>query len=163
MDAFEPHHSNQARDEYFLSWTAYIRPVVIALIFGAFAWMFASISSKLSIAFAAIAVVYLVYNILLTRSVRLITDDEGVWVFSGILPWAKGLSGVKWRDVDSALFFPGFFGWLFKSYRVHVGHRYTKSSEIVVRHLQRGNRVAERINQLHQQRLHAESGMIQQG
>jgi hypothetical protein len=153
MDSFEPRNTEMDRAEYGLSWTAYIRPAVLALILGLFGWMLASISAKITFVLLATAGLYLAYNILFQRSVRLITDAEGVWLYGGILPWAKGMSGVKWRDIDDAGFFPGFFGWLFKSYRVRIGHRYTKTSEIIVRHLQRGNEVAERINQLHRRYL----------
>ena len=70
-------------------------------------------------------------------------------MFKGILPWAKGTSGVKWRDLDEAVFFPGFFGWVFKSYQLRIGHRFTKSSEIVLGHIRGGDTAVQEINQLH--------------
>jgi hypothetical protein len=78
------------------------------------------------------------YRLLLLRSVRLYYDEVGVWTYSGVLPWAKGLAGVKWRDMDEATFSPGFWSWLTGSYTVRIGHRFTRSSEIVLTNIARG-------------------------
>ncbi|HHW1564146.1 TPA: hypothetical protein ACUT5D_005905 [Pseudomonas aeruginosa] len=43
-----------------------------------------------------------------------------------------------------------------RSYTVRIGHRFTKTSEILVSHLARGNKAVEHINQLHQALLRAE-------
>ena len=45
-------------------------------------------------------VLYVVYRFLLMKSYKLFFDDEGVWLYSGILPWKKGTWGIKWRDID---------------------------------------------------------------
>ena len=63
------------------------------------------------------------------------------------------MNGVKWRDLEDAVFFQNFFSWLFKSYTVRVGHRFTKTSEIVLPHIANGNRVVEHINDLHRKVL----------
>ena len=55
-----------------------------------------------------------------------------MWTYSGILPWKKGVSGVKWRDMDEATFVPGFWSWITGSYTVCIGHRFTKANEIVL-------------------------------
>ncbi|WP_427114932.1 hypothetical protein [Pseudomonas aeruginosa] len=39
---------------------------------------------------------------------------------------------------------------------MRIGHRFTKTSEILVSHLARGNKAVEHINQLHQSLLRAE-------
>ncbi|MCV5179743.1 hypothetical protein OFC21_30430, partial [Escherichia coli] len=64
-----------------------------------------------------------IYRILFLKSVRLYTDDIGVWIFRGILPWSKGVRGVKWRDIEDAMYYTGFFSWMFRSYTVRIGHR----------------------------------------
>jgi hypothetical protein len=76
------------------------------------------------------------------RSIQLYTDLDGVWVYRGIFPWDKGFSGVKWRDLEDAVFYPNFLSWALKSYTVRVGHRFTKSSEIVLRNIANGNDAA---------------------
>lgn len=79
----------------------------------------------------------------------------GVWVYSGILPWNKGVAGVKWRDLDEAVYFQSMGSWLFKSYSVRIGHRFTKSSEILLSHWARGHEAAMAINGQHQDLVRA--------
>jgi hypothetical protein len=76
-----------------------------------------------------------------------------VWVFRGILPWSKGVSGVKWRDLEDAVFFPNFLSWLLRSYTIRVGHRFTKTSEIVLPNIARGHEAVAHINERHRQTL----------
>jgi hypothetical protein len=49
------------------------------------------------------------------HSVRLYTEADGVWVHSGILPWAKGMYGVKWRDFEDTSYFQGLVSWVRRS------------------------------------------------
>lgn len=67
-----------------------------------------------------------VYRILLLKSVHLYTDDVGVWLFRGILPWSKGVRGFKWRDIEDAMYYTGFLSWMFRSYTARIGHRFTR-------------------------------------
>lgn len=84
------------------------------------------------------------------KSFHLYFDDVGVWVYSGVLPWNKGVAGVKWRDLDEAVYFQSMGSWLFKSYSIRIGLRFTKSSEILLSHWARGNEVVMEINGQHQ-------------
>lgn len=139
-------------ENFAMAWTAYVRPLIIFLVFFSIGASFFSNNYKIiGTILCLIAFTFIVYQFLLIRSVALYTDDEGVWVYSGILPWAKGISGVKWRDLDDAVYFTGFFSWTFKSYTIRVGHRFTKSSEIVLPHIARGNVAVEHINEVHRQ------------
>jgi hypothetical protein len=146
LDAASPDESF----EYFsMSWTAYVKPTMIvlfALVVGALLYAhYRGIAIVIWLAFLALTV----YRYLWIRSVKLYTNDEGVWVYSGILPWSKGTAGVKWRDIDEAVFFTGFWSWLLRSYTVRIGHRFTKTSEIVLHHIAHGRDVVERINEKH--------------
>lgn len=135
---------------YSMSWTAYIRPITVLLI--ALLIATALYSYQQYLVAGVIAVFFLIltiYQIFSIRSVSLYADEEGVWVYSGILPWSKGTSGVKWRDVDEAVFFTGFWSWLLRSYTIRVGHRFTKDSEIVLPHIAHGKDAVQRINELH--------------
>lgn len=76
-------------------------------------------------------------------------DDLGVWVFWGILPWNKGTEGVKWRDIDEAVYFPDLWSWLGKSYTVRVGHRFTKEREIFLSNMANGKEAVQTINAKH--------------
>jgi hypothetical protein len=115
------------------SWIAYFGTLALAalLFFGllplAFMW------NEIAAAVVFVASALLVgYRLLLLRSVQLYYDDIGVWTYSGILPWKKGVSGVKWRDMDEASFEPGFWSWITGSYTIRIKHRFTKASEIVL-------------------------------
>ena len=92
----------------------------------------------------------LFYRIALLRSVLLYVDDAGVWVHAGVLPWKKGVTGVKWRDVDEATYAQGFWSWLTRSYLVRIGHRFTKSNEIVLTNIGGGKHAVGLINARHQ-------------
>lgn len=153
-----------AKVQYRKSWVAYVAPAVglfLVIVFGGtvVASTFSMTDAKGGVPIlAAVAVLLLwlallaiiVARILTIRSVLLYADDAGVWLSQGIFPWSKGTRGVKWRDIEDAVFYQGFFGWILKSYRVRVGHRFTKTSEIVVTHVALGNEAVMAINSLHQ-------------
>lgn len=164
MDGYEHlAHDGAPRLEHRLSWLAYVR-VIFTFLFmlavsAGIAWW--ALNEALtdrsyqagivaSVVVLLIALALFVYKILYLKSVYLYTDESGVWIHSGILPWSKGTRGVKWRDIEDAVYFTGFISWLCRSYTVRIGHRFTKTSEIFVYHLARGNKVVEQINALHQ-------------
>jgi hypothetical protein len=90
-----------------------------------------------------------IYRFLYLRTRVLYYDRAGVWVSGGLFPWQKGVHGVKWRDLDEAVFFQGFFSWLLRSYEIRIGHRFTKASEIRVKHMWYGQKAVEEINRVH--------------
>lgn len=133
------------------SWTAYVRVVitgiVLLLLLTPLAW---SASVIAGVVVLAVSLTLVVYQFLLLKSFHLYLDDVGVWVYSGILPWNKGVAGVKWRDLDEAVYFQSMGSWLFKSYSIRIGHRFTKSSEILLSHWARGHEAVMAINGQHQ-------------
>lgn len=139
------------------AWTAYIHAAVLAaLAFGVMvplAWRFSWLAAM---GIAAVTLLFISYRVAMVRSTHLFYDDVGVWVFSGVFPWNRGVSGVKWRDVDEALFFPTFWSWASRSYSVRIAHRFTQSSEVFLDHIARGNDAVAAINSMHQQ-------MVRQG
>jgi len=98
-----------------------------------------------------LVIAFITYKVLLIRSYHLYTNSMGVWVYSGVLPWNKGVRGVKWRDLDEALYSQGLGSWLFKSHSLRLGHRFTRSSEILLSDMARGDKCAMAINAQHQQ------------
>lgn len=134
------------------SWTAYINTLLLAILLFGFALPLAFRYSELAAGIVMLVAVLLVgYRILLIRSVQLYYDDVGVWLYSGILPWAKGVQGVKWRDMDEAVFIQSFWSWLFRSYSIRIGHRFTKSSEILLTRMGNGKAAVEKLNAHHQE------------
>lgn len=138
------------------SWTAYIRVVAIGFvslfIVTPLAW-YASVGAGLVVLLLSLA--FTAYQFLELKSYHLYFDDVGVWVYSGILPWKKGVAGVKWRDLDEAVYFQSIGSWLFKSYSIRIGHRFTKSSEILLSHMARGHEVVMAINGRHKDLVRA--------
>lgn len=133
------------------SWTAYVRVVLAGVVLLFFVTPFAwSIAPFAGLVVLLATLGFLVYQFLLLKSFHLYFDDIGVWVFSGVLPWNKGVSGVKWRDLDEAVYFQSMGSWLFKSYSIRIGHRFTKSNEILLSHWARGHDAVMTINGRHQ-------------
>ena len=133
------------------SWLAYAGVAALAVIlFGvllplAFLW-----HEMAALAVLVVSALLVGYEFLLVRSVQLYMDDLGVWVHAGVLPWKKGVSGVKWRDMDEATFVNGFTSWATRSYTIRIGHRFTKDSEIVLTKIARGKDAVALLNARHQ-------------
>jgi hypothetical protein len=133
------------------SWLAYAGVALLAALLFFVLLPLAFMWNEMAAAAVLVASALLVgYRLLLIRSVQLYVDDVGVWVHAGVLPWAKGVSGVKWRDMDEANFVPGFLSWAARSYTVRIRHRFTKESEIVLTHIAGGKSAVEAINARHQ-------------
>ncbi|EMP3151363.1 hypothetical protein WDX82_004799 [Salmonella enterica] len=162
MESIENVHPISEADAAFgLSWLAYVRPVVV---FGVLLWIASAVwfyaaepfSLPVSLVITVVAVAMFIYQVLYLRSIVLYTNDDGVWCYAGILPWKKGMVGVKWRDLEDAQFYTGFVSWAFNSYAIRIGHRFTKTSEIFLRHVRAGRAAVEHINQIHQGKLKSE-------
>jgi len=96
-------------------------------------------------------------SFLYLRSIILFTDHSGVWLYRGIFPWDRGVVGVKWRDLSDAAYDTNLWSWLFRSYRLRIGQRFTKTSEILLANIANGNEAAEYINLRHREMLATES------
>ena len=132
------------------SWVAYLGLILLvaALVFAAWQiWGHYQIVSVIALSVAALFMIYGFFNL---RSVELYFDDIGVWVYSGILPWNKGVAGVKWRDLDECVYEPGLFSWMCNSYSVRISNRYTKVSEIALTDMADGDEAVIKINQRHE-------------
>ena len=83
----------QARVIGVKSWTAYAGVLALAALLFlvalplAFRWNELAAAAVLGLSALVVG-----YRFLLVRSVQLYYDDIGVWVVSGVLPWARGVS-----------------------------------------------------------------------
>jgi hypothetical protein len=133
------------------SWIAYLGLVLLAVILFGVLLPLSFMASPIAAAVVMVlSSVILVYRFLLIRSVQLYYDDVGVWMYSGILPWKKGIAGVKWRDMDEATFEQGFWSWISGSYTIRIGHRFTKESEIRLTDIAGGKDAVTKLNAHHQ-------------
>lgn len=86
------------------------------------------------------------YRCLYNRSVLLYMDDAGVWVSRGVMPWNRGISGVKWRDIESVVYRQGFTNWVSRSFPVTIVERFTQRGEIHLDHVRHGDQAVTRMN-----------------
>ena len=145
---------------YGVSWLAYVMPTLLTLVGVGLGGLLTYYQLYLGVAVIVLVLALYVYNFLMLRRIRLYADEMGVWLFRGILPWAKGVSGVKWRDLDEAVFYQTFVGWVFKSYNLRIGHRFTRGSEILASGVFRGDAAVREINQYHMDLIRR--GMIEE-
>ena len=138
------------------SWLAYAGVAALAVIlFGVLLPLSFRWNEMAALAVLLLSAALVAYEFLLVRSVQLYIDDLGVWVHSGVLPWKKGVVGVKWRDMDEATFANGFKSWVTRSYTIRIGHRFTRDSEIVLTNIARGKDAVALVNARHQALIRA--------
>lgn len=133
-----------------LSWVAYVAPCVALAILLPVTWAVSHLSVMLAMILLGAGLLWYLVQVLQLYSVEIFTDIDGVWIFRGIFPWARGVYGVKWRDVDEATYYTGLISWVTKSYRIRIAHRFTKASELVIAHVRKGDEAVQFINRLHQ-------------
>lgn len=139
------------------SWVAYLGVLALAILaFGValpIAFNYGDPEHNAAAVVMALGALAVGYKFLSLRSVLLYYDDVGVWVYSGLLPWKRGVTGVKWRDMDEATFKQGFWSWLTRSYTVRIGHRFTKNGEIRLTHIADGKNAIGVLNQKHHEMI----------
>lgn len=138
------------------AWTAYAGVAIrllLLLILASVALYVQSTHWQLILLVMVIPLALIGYQFWLLRSYRLYYDEVGVWVYSGILPWKRGVSGVKWRDLDEAIFVNDFSSWVTGAYTVQLRHRFTKVIEITEKSMADGKQAAIAINQQQRKQL----------
>ncbi|MEH5143229.1 hypothetical protein [Enterobacter cloacae] len=135
---------------YHISWVAYIRPIAVFIIVFLIVQAFrdprnTTLNIIVYVLLAGLASL-LVMRLIYLKTMRLVINDDGVYLFSGIFPWTKGMTGTLWRDVAEATYYTGFISWAFNSYRICVRHRFTKTSELMIPSVKNGNKAAMEIN-----------------
>ena len=97
----------------------------------------------------AVVFLYLIafaYRCIYNRSVTLYMDDAGVWVNRGVVPWNRGVVGVKWRDIESVVYQQGLANWLSRSFPVTVVERFTQGGEMHIEHVWHGDEAVSQMN-----------------
>lgn len=106
MNGYESPSIESAHAVYRLSWLAYVSAVFSIMLFTAISigisiWTLYNaqkdaafrLGMTTSVFVLVVSLSVCIYNILFLRSVRVYTDDVGVWLYRGILPWSKGYVG----------------------------------------------------------------------
>jgi hypothetical protein len=128
------------------SWVAYVWLVFIAGLAVFCAPLLWTWNPWAGVAAGAVSFAFVLYNVLHTHSCKLYCDDVGVWVQQGVMPWNKGVVGVKWRDIDEATYRQSLASWLTRSHTLRVGHRFTRSSEIQLTNMSGAREAVVRVN-----------------
>jgi len=142
------------------SWLAYVKSFVLSFVFVMLGSLIVGILDVFidfpisyevfnNIIYPIVLLVFSAYKLWDTSSYILYYDTEGIWYFSGVLPWTKGVRGVRWRDLDNATCRIGAISWFTNSYDVRINHRYTKENEIYLSDMWKGNKIVEIINEEH--------------
>lgn len=147
MEANQPDNKT-----YYLHWVDYLILIPFLLIALLLITLFVATlveESSFSIPSFIGSLVFIAFSIVgfLNRKVyKVYTDENGVWVSGGIFPWSKGTYGLNWRDISDAVYYTGFISWFLKSYKLVIQHRYTKSSELVLKNIKNGDQLVQEIN-----------------
>jgi len=137
----------------FKSWTAYIRPTVLAAVAVLVAALTLEAFESVSLTFAIVIAILGAFaaSVLTLRRATLTIDDEGVWYCRGGLGARPRMVGVRWPYVRCSLSEPRI-GWPRTSSTIIVRNRVT-TRVILVEHMARGDLAVARINNLQRMRL----------
>lgn len=128
------------------AWPAYgtllIYWLLLMILVGVGAWFLGYYSLLLLIG----GTLFLAYQMAWLQSVELYCDDNGVWVYRGILPWKRGAIGIKWRDIEIASFKQSLTSWSTHSYSLQILDRYTRRPELVLTDMLNGDKAVMYIN-----------------
>lgn len=147
---------------HHLGWTAYLPATAGLALLLPLTWAAAHVNWLIAFGVLVIGGLLFLANVLHLYSIELYADYEGIWIKRGLFPWNRGVYGVKWRDVDEATYATGFVPWLSGCYAVRISHRFTKASEIQLRHVYHGDQAVQLLNRLHQDVIELENSRGQQ-
>ena len=146
---------------YSLSWTAYprlvlrlvLRVIGFLAIYSLAIWVLKIKHTNLLanagvFVVLAFALAWTIYDFVYLQTMKLYVDRQGVWLAQGLLPWSKGVNGVRWDEIGTASFAQSFLSWACKSYSITVGHRFTTDYELVINHVKHGDDAVQCINRL---------------
>lgn len=142
---------------HHLGWTAYLPATAGLALLLPLTWAAAHVNWLIAFGVLVIGGLLFLANVLHLYSIELYADYEGIWIKRGLFPWNRGVYGVKWRDVDEATYATGFVPWISGCYLVRIGHRFTKASEITLRHVYHGDQAVQLLNRLHVDLIELES------
>lgn len=143
-----------------ISWLGYVQYVVIGILFYLFVmssafWLISAglglvLGENKAVAntvFFILTLLYLAgfgYVLYQTRQCKAFVDKDGVWFYSGLFPWTRGIRGVRWENFDQAQFRPGMFSWMFCTYTVYLKDRY--GGTVVIKNLYNGRDWSSSVN-----------------
>lgn len=144
-DAFEK--ENTINQVWRVSWAAYIpHALALAGLLVAMAYANNFTYPMIIIGVGMLLMCWVAYSVYYLSRTRLYIDDDGVWVFRGVFPWSRGVYGVKWRDIEDAVYSTNFIQWITKGYPVTLRPRFSNNPQIHTPPIHLGNKAVETIN-----------------
>ena len=153
MDLVETSRESKGQLTFGLSWVGYLAVVPTVMIHGMIIYFTATQLADMDFGSAiyaiyAFSLASVVYQILLARSVKLLVNDDGVWVIKGVLPWTRSCMGLQWRNVSIASYANNFFTWLLRTYQINIEDRFTGEIEMTVSNIRDGKVAVSEINRI---------------
>lgn len=130
------------------SWIAYARAMAFPAMMLLSAYPASLLETTLGFALGIVGAIGLLVEFAEVHSQFLFIDSAGVWEHSGIMPWAKGVRGLRWGDLQEMAFEMTAIGWLLNSHDLTMRHRYKASDGLCIDHVRNGHKAAERINDM---------------
>lgn len=129
------------------SYVAYVRPLVVAATVVALLLSVppSSISDSARVVLLLSAAAWAAFRVAETRSVVLFLDEDGVWVHGGVLPWSRGVIGIRYRDLDDPVLMQNLASWLLRSHTIVLRHRFAGHAPIELDHMSDAPAALERI------------------
>lgn len=144
-------HQRALRRIFFLSWVAYIRPVVLFATLTVIGLLVSQSAKAVNIILTGYVILFIgiikfFYDISWRRRFRFYCDGQGVWLIRGFLPWHKGRNGLTWLEIDAAACQSGPLSWLTKSYDILIANRFSESRQLTMTHIKHGDQAVAIIN-----------------
>lgn len=134
-------------EPHYLSWVAYIKFFVWLLVIGVISFALLPVVNVIfPLGLFAICSIGIIYQCLYYSKCCVFADEEGVWFSRGLFPWQKGVTGVRWSDVNEAMTNVGFIPYWTHSYRVVVTNRYKTVIEINLSNVAHGDEFVGQVN-----------------
>ncbi|MCB9609695.1 MAG: hypothetical protein H6716_24090 [Polyangiaceae bacterium] len=77
-----------------------------------------------------VVIAWAAFRLAETRSVVLFLDADGVWVHTRVLPWARGVVGIRYRDLDDPVMRQSLASWLLRSHTIVLRHCFSSRDAI---------------------------------
>ncbi|TKI08083.1 hypothetical protein [Martelella alba] len=142
-----------ARRQFFLSWAAYVRPLVLFAVLSALGLLVSQSAKTADIILGGygilfIGIVKVIYDIAARRRFRFFFDPEGVWLDGGPLSWRRRKKGMTWLEIDEAAGLTEPFGWLTHSHGIDISSRFSPSRRLRLSHIKHGDEAVAAINDI---------------
>lgn len=97
---------------------------------------------------------------------RLVINEDGIWIFSNNSSWNKGYedskeyNGIAWEFIEDAAFNTSFFAESNNSYTILIRGKYRDSNELMIQDVKNGNQAVIFINEYIRNKIKVNNNQI---